>query len=276
MRLAYYIAAHTNIEQFRWTFSSVHNDADVFAIHIDRKAGRPFRDAVNAAVKGRNVQLIPSQSVAWGGWSQCRAELEGLRTLLSMNNEWSYYINLSGQCYPIKPITTIRDYLIQLWPKNFIGIGAFSTVRKTEPNDPHLKRRVVFEFAGKIRHTGLCWPTHPQVNWKGSSWHILSRPFCEWIINSGVLDSIPRSIKYTFASDELLFQTLIMQSPFRNEIADHHGRQIIWPGPKTLTLEDWPILSKSSALFARKFNCHKDEQILRKLSESNSLNLPET
>jgi Core-2/I-Branching enzyme len=191
-----------------------------------------------------------------------------------MNDEWSYYFNLSGQCYPIKPIATIRDRLTYLWPKNLVGIGSFSDVKRRDPNDPHLKRRVIFEFAGRIRHTGLRWPAHPQIDWKGSSWHTLSRPFCEWIINSGVLDTLPFPIKYTFASDELLFQMLLMESPFRDDLAKNEGREVIWPGPKTLTLEDWPVLKESSALFARKFDCHKDEKIMRRLSETNSLNLP--
>jgi hypothetical protein len=284
MRLAYFIATHHNIEQFRWTFSAVYNQRDLFAIHVDRKSGQPFYDAVAEVVGDKaNVHFIPRHLCSWSGWSCCAAELDGMRELLSLATDWRYLINLSGQCYPIKPIEQIRSTLSSTWPQNLIRACAFSEIAQNEPRDVHLKRPVVFEFKGKIRRLPLRWPKHRSVNWKGLTWHLLTRPFCEYVFNSGALKAIPTSLKYTFCPDELLFQTLIMQSPFRNTVAEDNYsllpmtkiREVVWPGPKILTIEDLPRLKQSSAFFARKFDCHRDDRILRVLAAENGLAMPE-
>jgi len=276
MRLAYYIAVHNDVEQFRWTLSAIYNKDDVFAIHIDRKAGKSFRAVIAGLVKGkRNVHLLPGQTVAWAGWSFCAAELAGLRALLSLDDGWSYFINLSGHCYPVKTIAAIRESLKQAWPKNFIEVVPISSYEEITPEDRHLKRPFVFEFGGKLRFTRFCWPKHPMVIYKGSAWHILSRPFCEWI-NSEGMDCVPRMLHYMFSPDELLYQLLITNSPFRDAIADHYGREIIWPGPKDLGVDDWPKLSNSTAFFARKFDCRNDARILHKLADLNGFKVVET
>jgi len=71
---------------------------------------------------------------------------------------------------------------------------------------------------------------------------------------------------------------VVMNSKYQSLLAEHYGREIIWPrgksSPKTLTIEDYDRLSASSALFARKFDQRQDRQILVSLARDNGYHVP--
>ena len=70
--------------------------------------------------------------------------------------------------------------------------------------------------------------------------------------------NVARFFKLTWAPDEMIFQTVLYNSDFRNKISNNNLRYIDWTegkaSPKTLSMEDAKYLLQSGALFARKFN----------------------
>jgi hypothetical protein len=68
--------------------------------------------------------------------------------------------------------------------------------------------------------------------------------------------------------DEIFFQTLVMNSPFRDRITDPL-RYIAWDGdsdnPRILTMADLDALMASSSLFARKFDPAVDAEVLDRI-----------
>ena len=67
-----------------------------------------------------------------------------------------------------------------------------------------------------------------------------------------------------------------MNSPFDKLRTNDVGRLDIWPGPKTLTVDDYESICKSDALFARKFNREVDVEILFRLAKKNGYTHPTT
>ena len=63
-------------------------------------------------------------------------------------------------------------------------------------------------------------------------------------------------------------QTLVRNSPWRGEMAPHYGREIIWPGPRVMTMADWDLLQRSPAFYARKFDAAVDDQIAPALARA--------
>ena len=66
----------------------------------------------------------------------------------------------------------------------------------------------------------------------------------------------------------IFFQTLILNSPFKNTVVHNTLREIQWnggPNPKTYTLEDYQLICESEALFARKFDSEVDNEIIKKV-----------
>lgn len=85
-----------------------------------------------------------------------------------------------------------------------------------------------------------------------------------------------KTFKYTLNADEIFIQTLLINSPFKCKIyqpqeynsGKMNQRQIDWKRgkPYTYTIDDYDFLVKSPLLFARKFDCKKDVEIIDKIA----------
>jgi Core-2/I-Branching enzyme len=72
--------------------------------------------------------------------------------------------------------------------------------------------------------------------------------------------------------EEIFFQTVLMNSPFKNQIENDNLRYIIWQSPsrhpEILRKSDFSGCINSKKLFARKFDCTVDEEVLCMLDEA--------
>lgn len=280
MKIAYFIMVHNNFPQLCWLMNAIYSDDDLFVIHIDKKSSPGFFNQVHEYVDGRpNIEFLPSHKVNRFGWSVVKTELRAIRALVSSKREWKYLINLSAQDYPIKSVDTIKTKLSLEFPKNFVEVIPRDEMAN---GDPHLERRLAFEMFRKVVRTPawLPFPKMADIKYKGSAWFMLTRDFCEWLLSNRLTAEIEATVKYWWNPDELFFQALVMNSPYRNTLMEHYGREIIWPGntasPKTLTMEDYGRLSASPALFARKFDEAVDRQILVSLACDHRYQMPRT
>jgi len=77
--------------------------------------------------------------------------------------------------------------------------------------------------------------------------------------------NVKRFFQFTWGSDEIIFQTILYNSIYREDMVNDNLRYIDWSAgqasPKTFTIEDAPTLLNSGKLFARKFNQNTDNTI---------------
>ena len=268
MKTAYFIAVHHKATQFQWLWRAIYSGMETYCIHVDAKSPQAFHTEIRKIVgDARNIHWLPSRSIAWAGWSMVVAELDAMRLMVAEGGDWQRWVNLSGQDYPVKPMEQIRD-LLAASTSNHIRCCSFTEIAKGEPNDPHLKRRICLEYGGRIHHTPLRIPFPKKVNleWKGSAWHMFTRSFCEWMVSSPLTRTVARTLRFTFCPDETFFQGLIMNGPFAETVDQDCGRFVLWPGPKTLTIEHFSEIRQSRSLFGRKFDHAVDDQILHELA----------
>jgi hypothetical protein len=115
---------------------------------------------------------------------------------------------------------------------------------------------------------------HPRIEWTGSQWCVLSRKFCEWILDSDKTRQICRYLSTTILSDELIMQNLLANSPFFAERSDFlHYLQ--WPGPKILQGQDVEKVISSNKFSARKFDITIDAAILERVADHNDFEVPQ-
>lgn len=271
MNLAYFLLVHRDPEQFRWLWRAIGNSSDCFCIHVDAKSPDSFDAEVRRVVGAApNVRWLPRRKIAWSGWSMVAAELDAMRLMLSERGSlppWRHWINLSGQDYPIKPMESIRRTLAAGGDRNHIRCWTFDRVAVDEPDDIHLRRRAYLEYRGKIRRVPLLrLPGSRNLDWKGSTWHMLAREFCEWAVDSEFARRPPAALRFAFCPDELFFQALIMSSGFAPTVDQDFGRLVLWPGPKVLGVGDLPCIRSSPCLFARKFDHARDADVLREIA----------
>jgi hypothetical protein len=80
--------------------------------------------------QGQNVRFTEHRmDISLFDFSMVDAEIELLRTA-SSHERYAYYILLSGQCYPLRHIDNIYDYLCKSYPKPLIEIISPEVVTK--------------------------------------------------------------------------------------------------------------------------------------------------
>lgn len=93
----------------------------------------------------------------------------------------------------------------------------------------------------------------------------------EYILNSEIAKEMLRELKYSAVGEEIFFQTILMNSPFRENIVFDNLRYSDWSvknSPKVLTEEDFDKIVKSGALFCRKVEGKKSSQLINLLCDN--------
>ncbi|MCZ2249547.1 MAG: beta-1,6-N-acetylglucosaminyltransferase [Bacteroidia bacterium] len=276
--IAYFILVHRFPKQFKRLFKAIYHPENYYLIHLDKKAGIDiYEDIAGFLADFPSTYILESENVVWGGYSMVQAELNGMNYLLKLNLEWDFFINLSGQDYPLKSQKIIREYLTKNKGNNFIKIANQISAR------PETMNRIdnYFEetengFSGVPYKRAYLKNVIPYI---GGQWMILTRECCEFICNSGEAKKFEDYYLNTLIADESFFQTVLMNTSFDGKLINDDKRAIIWiPDgdiklrPKTFTEDDINFLLEGDNLFARKFDDNIDNNIID--SMENYFDLP--
>lgn len=286
--IAYFILVHRYPEQFKRLFRAIYDPNNHYLVHVDKKAGKVLLNNLRLFLNNyTNTSLLTSHNVVWGGYSMVEAELRGMKQLLSLSKSWDFFINLSGQDFPLRPQSVIKKYLSGHIDKDFI-LTSDQLIKR--PNTLNRIQNYFVEtasgFSGFPAKRAYLSDAVPYI---GGQWKILSRKSCEFICNSPKVARFKEYYKNTLIPDESFFQTVLMNTGRGGSIINDDKRAIIWvpdidtnkkPGnsrnntkfliasgkiklrPKTFTLKNLPFLLASKSLFARKFDETVDSEIL--------------
>lgn len=266
--IAYLILVHRLPDQFKKLFKAIYDPSNFYLIHIDKKANEKIGQDVKEFVEQySNVHILNSENVIWGGYSMVQAELDGMKYLLEMNAKWDYFINLSGQDYPLKSQKIIKEFLSKNNGKNYIKIDNQEKIRPETMNRiENYFEELENSISEKTHKRGFMENVIPYI---GGQWMILTRNCCEFLSNSAEVKKFEEYYLNTLIADESFFQTVLMNTSFEGVIINDDKRAIIWiPDgdiklrPKTFTENDFAFLQKDNHLFARKFDDNIDSKII--------------
>ena len=275
--IAYFILVHRYPGQFKRLFRAIYHPANYYLVHVDKRSGVGLQTEIQDFLSSfTNASLLKNQRILWGGFSIVDAELRGIEELLKISSEWEFFINLSGQDFPLKSQTHIQDFLSRNRGNDFIRVANQSKVR---PETLNRIQNYFIEFGNGILHTYMkrsyLRDVTPQI---GNQWMILSRKFCEFVSYSPEVERFKRFYRYTFIPDESFFQTVMMNTNYKGAIVNDDKRIIDWVPmgtiklrPRDFTSKDAEFLLASQGLFARKFNETVDAGILSILESNLSL-----
>ncbi len=284
IKLVVLIAAHKNIGQLLRLISAIRHPQVFIYVHIDKKSD------IDRSLLPANVRLVKnSVDVTWRLFSQVQAIINSMNEIISNDSTFDYLTVISGQDYPIAPIETILDELSRQAGKEFIH---HVPLDQTGWNKARIRfERFYFQSYPNplIRSMGslvtyildkLRWKRrfHKGMRpWGGSAWWTLTQPCVKYIV--GFLEHDKAMINYmmkTIHPDEILFQTIVMNSPFAKQAVNENFRYIEWlkgnPNPNILTKPDFDKIVNSKHHFARKFDPEVDEEILDMLDDHRNRN----
>jgi len=269
INIAYLILVHRLPKQFKRLFKSIYNPNNYYLIHIDKKASKDLhKEVTNFISDFENTFILESESIVWWWYSMVNVELNGIKKLLNLWLNWDFFINLSGQDFPLKTQKEINNFLFQNKDNNYIKVSNQIVER------PDTMNRIqnyfidnwnyVYEVSNEKRD--FLKDTIPYIWWQ---WMILNRNCCEFICNSLETKKFTDYYINTLIPDESFFQTLLMNTSFDWNIINDDKRAIIWVNdgdiklrPKTFKKEDINFLSLKNNLFARKFDDNEDSEII--------------
>lgn len=264
MKIAHLILAHNQPLQLARLIDRLSHPDAYFFIHIDAKTDL---EQFKFLTQKERVFLISDRvKVRWGAYSIVQATINGFKAIVNSGKQIDYVNLLSGADYPIKTTAEIHHFLIKNAGKNFM---AFESVHEqwheaiSRLTTYHLTN---YEFPGKYfvqkwlnKFAPLRKMPQNLTPVGRSQWLTINNGAVKYILD--YLEKYPevsRFFELTWAPDEIIFQTILYNSPFKNSMVNNNLRYIDWsegkPSPKTLMEDDFMKLNKSDALFARKFD----------------------
>ncbi|MEF2968079.1 beta-1,6-N-acetylglucosaminyltransferase [Paenibacillus sp. M1] len=272
MKIAYFIMAHHKPNMLLRLLNAVYAEDNIYLIHIDSGADAELHQlAYNLSDSNPNIRILPPRFLSWGGWSLVQAELDAMTYLLNWDMEWDYYINLSGQDFPLVKQQQVKDFLSKSIGSNYLRSKPTRSVPKQlelTQNHYHV------EDCGKILNMGKRKPfeeyfaPHIEPHY-GSQWKMITRSFAEYATTSYLSFDMQDYFRYTLIPDEAFFQTLILNSDFKTTHINNYHRFINMEEyehalyrPAIITMDYLYSLFNSDALFARKFDESVDSKVL--------------
>jgi len=273
MKIAHLILAHANPSQIKRLVQHLkYNGAHIY-IHIDAKIEiTPF---VQEMKSFDQVFFIKNRTkIKWGGYTMIDATIQSFREILDSGNQYDYIQLMSGQDYPIRPLSEFHKFLEHNPGKAFMHyLSVFGEWHEaiTRVTEYHL---VNFDFPGKYTVEKIINKILPDrkmpLNYTPvgrSQWFTASSDCIKYLVTylekSG---AIRRFFKLSWAPDEMIFQTILYNSPLKDKMVNDNLLYLDWsagqPNPKVLTIDDKDAILNSGKFFGRKFVAAKDEKIL--------------
>ncbi len=274
-KIAYFILVNHFPRQFERLFKAIYHPENHYLIHIDQEVDINIEKEIKTFLEDySSTYLFKSENIEKGGYSMVQSQLNGMKYLLNRCLKWDFFINLSDQDFPLKSQDFIFDFLHRNKGKNFMKI--VSQVRV----GPYALNRVENYFQEiNIGFSGIPYKRSFMKNvisHVGGQWIILTRTCCEFICYSPEVKKFEDFYRTTLNADKSFFQTVLMNTSFKETIISDGKRAVIWIAdggevklkPKILTGSDIDFLMQGDNLFARKFDERVDESILNILEKA--------
>ncbi|WP_091738046.1 beta-1,6-N-acetylglucosaminyltransferase [Phenylobacterium immobile] len=266
--IAYLILVHRYPEQFKRLFKAIYDPSNHYVVHVDKHSGPALANEVALFLSTyENAAILDSKPALWGGYSLVDAALRGMAKALEMNPDWRYFINLSGQDFPLKTQARIAAFLRANEGREFLRVLDQQRIR---PDTLLRIKQVTIEAFGRIFRTPLRRPFLKGVRpYIGNQWMTVTREFCEFASGDRRAARFKAFYRNSFIADEGFFPTLMMSSNSHGEIVSDDMRTIDWVPdgdiklrPRTFVASDVPMLTSGPNLFARKFDMSVDSEVI--------------
>jgi len=251
-----------------------------FYIHLDKKSDFSQFAYLSSLP---NVYFTNTRiTIYWGSYNFTEAIIKCTREILEKEENYAFVNLMSGQDYPLQSPDYIHDFFSNNTDKSFMSYeaegsewwrGAINRIERYHMTN--------FSFRGRYLLQSIINKILPKrkfplpVTLYGTNcttWWAINRECATYLVNYfNSNKKLQRFCSYTWAPDEFLIPTIMMNSPFKDRVVNNNLRHIDWSGggahPKIFSSCDLADLKNSDKLFARKFDINVDAAILDKIDQ---------
>lgn len=280
---AYLIIAHKDDLVFNTLLKMLdHSKNDIF-IHMDIKNNQYDEENVEDHIKNASLYHVERTSVTWGGESQINAELLLLEKATSIGKYQHYHL-ISGADLPIKTQEQIQSFFESNADKEFLRfendrfeyadrVRYYHLLQDKVGRSHNIFLRGIEKVIVSLQKFFHIHRNKDIIFQKGTNWFSITDEFARYVVS--MKPWIKETFKYTYCCDEVFMQTLIINSPFVNNLYHKEFdnspyaimRLIDWTRgkPYIFLVLDYDELCESEMMFARKFDSVVDKEIIKKI-----------
>jgi hypothetical protein len=272
MRIAHLILTYTNPAQTERMIKNMAHENFDFYIHVDKK----FDIIPHLYLEELpNVYFIQNRTdVGWAGFSTVLATFECVKEIVKTGITYQFINFLSGQDYPLVPAEELNHFFGVNAGTEFLSFRDFKNDWKEGLLRMEKYHLTGYNFVGKFMVQGIINTVMPKRKlpynlhpYGKSMFWMLSPEAAMHVVNTVEKDKkLQHFFFLTWGSDEFVFQTILMNSTYKDKVVNNNYRYIDWSGgganPKLLGISDAEAIANSKMLFARKFDLLKSPEIL--------------
>lgn len=246
-------------------------------IHLDKKSN------IEASEIDSRAKVYKVNNINWGGVEHLDSILM-LMDIAHKDTTYDYYHIVTGQDFLA---SHPKDFDKILGNNKMNYMGYFSLPRKdwwkggyyilqyktlaSRMDVRKLSGRILnksYYLIQKIFHLQRTLPNYPLFG--GSVYGSFTNEAIEFFLYSELAKDLRSRLNNTTCSEEIFFQTLLLNSPLKNKIVNNHLRYMDWntpkgPRPKVLLLEDFEKFYGKELLFCRKVDYNKSKDLIDKI-----------
>ena len=267
---AYIIMAHQHPDQVVRLVRRLIGPGANIVLHVDKGAqASVYSEIVQTLAGTGGLHFLRRRSTPWGTAGVIRATLDGLRFLFDEGLPFSHVFLLTGQDYPVVPASEIASFLDRNPGKSFLEWGRFPM--EDWPGGGYGR---IQHYWFHTRSRSFCLRARRRLPfglqpYGGSAQWCLARECAASILSFlRSHEALMRFFEFACNPDEIFFQTIVLNSEFRDTAVNEPLTYVDWSRPSgrghpaTLTLGDYEAIRTASCLFARKFDVRVDPSIL--------------
>lgn len=275
MNIAYIISAYKYPRQLIRLVNSLNTPSASFFIHIDKKTDDPtYHKMVNGLSGYPNIYFLKRHMCYWGDFGHVQATIEGINEIIRRKILFDYVVLLTGQDYPIKTNEQIKTFFEKSGSKSYMEYFPLPCENWEGGGIDRIE-----QWHMRFFNHQYAFPKN-RHSWIRRKFPKGLRPYggsSYWCLSNACITYIHRFIKthpgfmlffrYVDVPDELIFQTILINSSLADTIVNDDLRYIDWKdwnaaNPGILDRSDFERLEKSTKLFARKFDMTVDPMVL--------------
>ncbi|XP_075383777.1 putative beta-1,3-galactosyl-O-glycosyl-glycoprotein beta-1,6-N-acetylglucosaminyltransferase 7 [Tenrec ecaudatus] len=277
--LAYIVTVRTELAMFVRLLRAIYAPQNVYCIHIDAKAPKKFKAAVQTLVSCFGNIFTASKAVS-AGLTRLQADLNCMEELVHSTFPWNYVLNLCGQDFPVKTNKEIVHYLRGKWDGKNITPGVAQPPPSARPNANRSHGQLTPDTSiyEPPNESFQAKPPHSLQLYFGSAHYVLTRRFAEFVLTDVRAKDLLRWCKGIHSPERHYWVTLnrVRDAPGATPEAGWEGnvRAVKWKQEEGSTHDgckghyvqdtcvygpgDLPWVIRSPSLFANKFESSKD------------------
>ena len=286
---AFLIGAYKSPEYLKSLVESLRGERSNVYIHINPLFISEFEAFISYYKNSDDVKIINTQKVRWGGVTFLNSIIDLMNLALKDKNN-SYFHLLTGQDILIKPLSKLYEFFDTHYGEEFIdcgqdlikqkGKGYLTGLNRSQyyhlfdflnyrGNRLHRQLEKYFVKTQMALHLNRKWP-FPNY-YKGLGWFSFTREAVLEIVN--YIQKHRNVVNYTFAPDEVIFQSIILNSDKNYKVVNNNLRFTQWSNDgevgssDILTEQHYRSLMKTDAFFARKVDPVRSKNLIELINK---------